>query len=123
MSIGLTAYELAQIRRDISGLLPDTCDILSVTYASDGQGGQTETWGTVTGGSAVACRFDYRAGRENLTNAALMPYSSGIVSLAYDETLTTANRLKFDANTYGIISVNTDQSWIGVTRVVVEIVK
>lgn len=123
MTIGLSASELAQIRADIAELLPDTCDILSATNASDGQGGIVQTWGTVTGGTAVPCRFDYKTGKENLNSAALMPYASGVVSMAYDETVTPDNRVKIGSNTYGIVSVNTDQSWKGVTRVMVELVK
>ena len=38
MSIALTVKELAQMRADIEDLMPDTCDILSVAYTSDGEG-------------------------------------------------------------------------------------
>ena len=39
MSIALTVKELAQMRADIEYLMPDTCDILSVAYTSDGEKG------------------------------------------------------------------------------------
>ena len=48
MSIGLTARELAQMRADIEDLFPDTCDILSVAYTSDSEGGFAEAWGEWT---------------------------------------------------------------------------
>lgn len=123
MSIGFTAAELALIRSDIVGLLPDTCNILQATETSDSMGYLTQSWGTVTGGTAVSCRFDYKSGRENLNSAALMPYAAAVVSMAYDGTVTTQNRLEFGSNIYGIVSVNTDQSWVGVKRVMVELVK
>ena len=44
----LTNAELAQIRGDIAGMLPDTCNLLTLTRTSDGQGGWSEAWGTAS---------------------------------------------------------------------------
>ncbi len=54
MSIGLTARELAQMRADIEDLFPDTCDILSVAYTADSEGGFAEAWGTAIFGQGAA---------------------------------------------------------------------
>ena len=44
----LTTAEITQMRTDVETLLPDVGDVLSLTQASDGQGGFTDTWGTAT---------------------------------------------------------------------------
>jgi head-tail adaptor len=120
-SIALTAAELAQIRADIADLLPDTCNILQLTRTSDNAGGWSEAWGTATGGTAVPCRLDFtQPGRESVASASLTPFKSGMVSMAYDKTVTTANRVEIASTQYNITGVNDNQSWIGVKRVSVE---
>ena len=121
MSIGLSAAELAQMRAAIGELLPDTCNLLEVSRTSDGAGGWSETWGTVTGGSALACRLDFRdAGRESVTNASLTPYQSGILSIAYDAPISTNYRVEIGADVYAVKGENTDQSWLTVRQISVE---
>jgi head-tail adaptor len=118
----LSNVELSQIRADIALLLPDTCDVLEVTYTSDSAGGNTETWGTVSGGSTLPCRVDYRTGRETFTGGAIVPYQQAVISLAYDETITAANRIQIGTNIFSVQAVNTGQSWKGVARVTAELV-
>jgi head-tail adaptor len=118
MSIGLTARELAQMRADIEDLMPDVCDILSVTYVSDGEGGMTETWGTVS--ADVKCRVDYRSGSEKMTGGAIQPYSKAVLSLPYSTTISTTNRVKMDAYVWSVLSVNNKQSWDAVRRAELE---
>lgn len=118
MPISLTAAEKAQIRADIGNLLPDTCSILSITRTSDSAGGWTETWGTVTG---IPCRLDYpNPGRESVAAASLTPFKAGILSMEYDQVVTTANRILIGTDTFNVTGVNDGQSWIGVKRVSVE---
>mgnify|MGYP001151829381 FL=1 len=119
MTQGLSANELAQIRADVAGLLPDTCDILEVTRTSDGAGSWVETWGTAT--ADVRCRLDFRSyGKEAMNATVLTPFKGEIISMEYDETITTANRVLLNSVTYNITGVNDNQSWIGVKRVSVE---
>lgn len=118
MSIGLSARELAQMRADIEELMPDTCDILEVAYTSDGEGGMTEAWGTAT--ASVTCRLDYRSGTEKITGSAIQPYSKAVLSIPYDETLTTSNRVYANGYTFAVVSVNAGQSWDVVTRAELE---
>ena len=119
--LGFSTAELAQIRADILALLPDTCSILELATVSDGAGGFSETWGTVTGGSAIACRLDYRKeGREQITSAAINPYHGGLLSLAYDQTITTANRVEIGTNQYNVTGINSDQGWLTVQQISVE---
>jgi len=121
MSIGLTARELAQMREDINDLLESTnttCDILSVAYTSDGEGGMAETWGTAT--ANVACRIDYRSGSEKMTGGAIQSYSKAVLSLPYTTTISTKNRVQIDACIWSVLSVNDKQSWDVVRRAALE---
>jgi len=118
MSIGLTARELAQMQADILDLLPDTCDILSVAYTADSEGGFTEAWGTATAG--VHCRIDYRSGRETMTGGAIQSYSKAVVSLPYTTAITTKHRVKLDDFVWAVLSVNEGQSWDVVRRAELE---
>lgn len=118
MSIGLTARELAQMREDIEDLMPDTCDILSVAYTADGEGGMAETWGTAL--ADVACRVDYRSGSEKMTGGAIQSYSKAVLSLPYTTALTTKHRIKLDEYVWSVLSVNEGQSWDVVRRAELE---
>ena len=118
MSIGLTARELAQMQADIYDLLPDTCDILSVAYTSDSEGGFAEAWGTATAG--VHCRIDYRSGTERMTGGAIQPYNKAVISLPYNTTISATNRIKSGAYTWSILSLNDGQSWQAVKRAELE---
>jgi head-tail adaptor len=109
--------ELAQIRTDLENTLPDTCNILSGSTTSDGQGGWSETWGTAYQG--VACRLDFIGGRESVAGGALMPYAKAIVTLPQDTVITAQNRIEHDGNTYTVQAVNIG-SWLGVKRATVE---
>lgn len=116
----ITASELAQMQTDIETLLPHTCDILSLTYTSDGQGGMVETWGTAYAG--ISCRVDYKTGKETVTSGALNPYHSAIISLPHDTTIDTGNRVQSGANVFSVQSVNAGQSDKAVTRVTAEVI-
>lgn len=116
--MSLTTQELAQIRNDIELLFPDTCNILSLTRTSDGQGGWSEAWGTAT--ANVSCRIDYETGRESVNADSLKPYQAAYVSIPYDTTVTTANRIEINSIAHTVHSVNINQSWIGVKRAKVE---
>jgi len=109
--------ELIQIKEDLETTLPDTCNILSLSRASDSQGGWSETWGTAT--LAVSCRVDFIGGNEAINSAALLPYSRAIVTLPQDTTITAQNRIEFNSNTYTVQAVNLG-SWLGVKRASVE---
>jgi SPP1 family predicted phage head-tail adaptor len=109
--------ELAALRNDILALLPDTCDILSVTRTADGYGGFGETWGTAS--AAVACRMDHKTGAEQLAGGAVQTYQGNMLTLPYNATITTANRVKFSGNNYNVLAVS-EGSDIAVKRITVE---
>ena len=106
------------MRADIEDLLPDTCDILSVAYTADSEGGFAEAWGTAT--ANVHCRIDYRSGTERITGGAIQPYSKAVLSVPYNTALSLTNRIKVGTITYAVQSINDGQSWQAVKRAELE---
>lgn len=114
---------LAAMRAAITELLPDTCTILTVTRTPDGMGGNSESWGTASSG--VACRMDLvnrLMGMEQSKGASLQPYPQYMLSLPYDTTVDTDDRIVHNSTTYAVTRVNTGQSWMAVKRVILELV-
>jgi hypothetical protein len=113
----LTDAELAAMRGDTELLMPDTCNIVSLTNTSDGEGGWTETRGTT--GTSI-CRLDVIQGREQLTGGAIQPYISYMLSLPYDVAVTPAQIVEHLSVDYAVKSINRGQSWKAVVRVELE---
>ncbi len=116
----LTAADLSYMRSSINELFPDTCNILSGGWSSDGEGGQVETWGTLT--PSVGCRVDYKVGKESNTGASLVPYQQAVISFAYDVTVSPANRIQVGSNLFSVQAGNGGQSWKCVSRVSCELI-
>ena len=113
----LTNLELTTMREIINALLPDTCGIISYTYASDGAGGMVETAsGTIT----ASCRLDKQSGSEKTAAGELIPFTGWVLSLPYDTTITEQNRVTHGGYTYNVLSLNADASWKAVTRAMLE---
>lgn len=113
----LSSFELTGMRDAISLLLPDTCQIITITRTPDGYGGQTETRATA---SAVAFRLDVETGSEMIAGGALQPFTKYKGSLPYDTTVTTTQQILHGGVNYAVTAVNTNQSWIAVKRVDLE---
>lgn len=112
----LTANELTWMRDELENTLPDACVILSKTSVQNGSGGLTDTWGTA---SVTIGRIDtvtvYRADQAGK----LQSYTSQQVTLPYNASLTTDNRLEIGGSTYTVTGVS-DGSWKIDTRARVE---
>ncbi len=104
----MSTGDLEFMRSSNEELMPDTCDILSVTRVSDGAGGMTETWGTAT--ASVACRVDFVNSAIQLSGGGIQPYSRMVMILPYDTVITEANRVKWNGDTYSVTSPQSD-SW------------
>lgn len=119
MSNLLSDWELEGMRDELEAVsLPDTCDILTVSYTSNSRGGMVETLGTSDTG--VACRVDpYRQGFEIVMAGAVQPFNRWTLTVPYDTTLTTANRISYDGNTYNVLAVDAG-SWNLNKRAVLE---
>ncbi len=110
--------EIERMRSDLEQLLPDTCSILGVTRLADGQGGFTESWGTVA--SNIACRLDNINSREQLVADAIQPFSRWWLTLPYGTNISTANRIVIGSEQYSIIGMDDAKSWALNIRLLVE---
>lgn len=108
---------LAAMREAISTLLPDTCNVITLTRAADGMGGHTDTRATAT---AINCRLDVVTGREQIAGGGLQPFTSYMLSLPYDAAVVTTNEILHNGTNYAVKSVNQSQSWKAVVRVELE---
>lgn len=116
----LGSADLSYMRSSIDELLPDTANILSCTYASDGQGGYTQTWGTTSAG--VRCRLDpgRKESSERLQGGAvILPYSYWILTLEHGASLSAEQRVRIGGDTYEVRSVDVGKSWSGSVRAAV----
>lgn len=110
-----TTGQIAHMRAAINALMPDTCNLLTVTRTSDSAGGFTESWGTAAG--TVSCRLDLLAGRsapvgfEQVVAGVQDTYTRWILTVPYDTTVTEAYRVEHGGNTYNVVAVDTDKSW------------
>ena len=114
----LTDEDLADMREAIGELLPAVCDILTVTRTSDGQGGQTDTWGTAT--ACVSCRLDWKRGDEQVFGSNLQPYTGWVLSVPYDTTISETQRIQLAGIVYNVSMVDNNKSWNAVLRVALE---
>jgi hypothetical protein len=51
----------------------------------------------------------------------IQPFHQYILTVPYDTTITTNNQVQKDNEVYNVISVDTEKSWIGSVRVILEI--
>lgn len=114
----LTAADLAYMRSAINELLPDTCNICTITHTPNGMGGCTDTRATI--GTAIACRLDMQSGREPTVGGAVQQFTGYTLSLPYDTTIGITNLVEINSADYSVTSINDGQSWIAVKRVTLE---
>jgi len=115
MSIAPATKELAAMRTAIEELLPDTCDIITVTNTVDDYGSYTT--GTSLAGTA-ACRLDPIKGEEVTAGGVVMPFFRYVLTLPYDTTITTENQVEIDSDVYNVRSIDDNKSWTGSVRVI-----
>jgi hypothetical protein len=115
----LSAEELAHMRTGTGLLMPDTCNILSVTQTADGFGGITQTWGTVV---TVACRLDIVPTQhdEQVNGSSLRNFQETVLSIPFSTSIAVTNRVEHGGYTYNVLATNVDQSWIAVKRATLE---
>ena len=103
----LSAKELAAMRATVSGGLPELCTVKRLLLSPDGQGGYTEAWSTAY--DNVPCRLK-PAGQGS--RSGLQPggqwhvASAWTLTVAYDQPLSTGERVLFGGETYVVLSVD-----------------
>jgi len=117
--MGLTTAELTQIRSDFeTQILDGTCNILRPTRVSDGQGGGSANYSTVS--ANVACRIgrDVRRAAAEVGQDAVVYPNAYIVDLAHDQAVATGDRIVIGSNTYEVTHAEaTDVQWIALRSV------
>lgn len=113
----LSASELAQMRTDLETLLPDTCIISNVTYASDGAGEWIPTWAAA---GTVACRLDPIRGNEQIAGGAIESFNGYILTLPYNAVIVPTSRVTVNGTDYNVTSVTIGDSWKLDTRCQIE---
>ena len=114
--MGLSTLELTQLRNDQADYFPDTCTIQTVSLASDGMGGQTETWAnTYTG---VSCRLmpQQRGQGEELQANQVQATTEWILSVAYNQTIDETMRVVHNSETYEVVAIHDTHSWVSAKR-------
>lgn len=116
----LSTSEIAAMRTTLETALPDTCNILSVTQTSDGQGGFTEAWGTATAG--IACRLDNTSSRELLSGDAVQHFTGWMLTLPHNTSIAAGNRVEIGGISYNVVGFDDGKSWQLDLRVLLEMV-
>ena len=114
----LSTSHLNYMRDVLEQLMPDTCNILSVTRTSDGQGGMIDTWGTAS--ASVICRLDPLPGKEIPVGGAVQPFKAYTLTLPYDTVIVEANRIELGTETFAVKSVDKQKSWAATRRALLE---
>lgn len=119
----LTLNDVAIMRDVIEEMLPDVCNILSESLASDGQGGATSTYGTIA--ARVPCRLDASNLQSNtlaVVAGAQREKHAYQLSVPYDTDISVGNHVEIGSEVYNVLSVNAGASWMAVGRATLEII-
>jgi hypothetical protein len=105
----LSPSELAQLRSDLTDLLPDTCRIERATITKSGAY-DVETWGTAV--ASVACRVDPDNLRQNedIVGEREAGITRYIVTVPYNTDVQDGDRLVHGGNTYEITMLHDNHS-------------
>jgi head-tail adaptor len=100
--VTLSTLELARLRSEASDYMPDTCTLQTLTRASDGQGGWTETWANTY--TSVSCRLaPVRAAQsEQIEGGQLAAMSPWILTVAHDQAIDETMRVVHASETFEI---------------------
>jgi len=113
--MSLSNAELEIMRADLSDLLPDTCQIITLTQTPDGSGGMTSTEGTIT----AACRKDTKTGNFVTLDGKVETGRKEMITLPYDTAITDNDLIVHNSTRYNVVFV-TDGSWLVSKRVEVK---
>lgn len=115
MSI-FSAADLARMRGLADNIFDQTCKIERGTVTNDGQGGFSESWGTVAG--TVACRLGVMSGAGDIREGANRREFSDVLVLrvAFDQDLAQADRVTINADVYQVEELLDEHQWMMVKR-------
>lgn len=108
--MSLSTLEIAQMRTDQSTYWPDTCTLQTVALASDGMGGQAETWSNTH--TSVACRVSPVTSNRGESAQAdqVAAVTAWVLTVAHNQTIDETMRCVHDSETYEIVSLEDTHS-------------
>lgn len=119
--------EIAGLSSLNSALLPDTCTIQRRSQASDGMGGQTDTWSNQY--TNVACRVGLpsrivtRIGAEVIDAAALTSIADREVVFAAGQDVLVEDRIVYSGQNMEVVAVGAPTSFSVSIRVLAKVVQ
>ncbi len=114
----LSDAELAALRADIVGLLPDTCRIERPTYTNN-KGKVVETWGTAV--ASANCRIDPSSQRQSNDAAVGNQESCAArwqLTLEWNADIQDGDRIVFNSKIYQVEQLHEDHSMRAVRRAI-----
>lgn len=110
----LTVNELTYMRAEAEQAMPDSVHIQRQSRVGDGQGGFTIDWGNVY--QNVPARLTAKGGRESTALDREDSQVDFVLTVAYDQSIETSDRVVHASGTYEVQSVDDGKSWAVVTR-------
>lgn len=122
LRLGLNSKQLSHMRAAAEALMPDTCQLQTVTRTADGAGGWTESWSV---SATVACRVDAMISRNRseaqaAREAKIVYYT---LTVPWDTTLELDMRVVHGGVTYEVVEAHGDDSWPVTRRARLAVVK
>lgn len=114
----LSASDLAAMQATQALALPSTCTISRRSLASDGMGGYTETWATLT--ASVACRLSaHSAPTEAIMAERYGGRQTWMLTLPAGTDVTHEDRVVIGSVTYEVVGLSSGGAWETARRVIV----
>lgn len=108
----LSTGDLARMQTVLNQSLPGTAYVLRATTASDGQGGQTATWGTA---GTAACRLSPHsaraAGSEGVVGERVAAFNERVITLPASTDVRQTDRLAVGSQTFEVTGLHAPRSW------------
>lgn len=114
----LTATELTRMRDTQESAFPSTCTIQEPVESQDSIGQPIISW--VARASDVECRLNPRETSQVVMELALgnrdTPVSEWVLTVAWDQTILTGDRVVYGTRTFEVVSAEVGESWKVATR-------
>jgi len=110
----LQGNDLTYMRNEAQRAMPDLVDIQRKSLTSDKQGGFTEAWSNAY--QQVAARIAGKSGGESNEAGRQDIQQDFMLTLAYDQSITPADRVIHTSGTYEVQSVDSGKSWSATIR-------
>ena len=105
----LQGLDLTYMRAAMKTAMPDTVSIQRESQEADGQGGFIASWAEVY--QNIPARLASRGGSESTDAGRLDTQLDFTLTVAYDQPITSDDRVIHSSGTYEVQSVDTGKSW------------